>query len=134
MLPPYNDLGNLPAGIHTCSVAELVERFGSGSDEREAETAELLTFIDAARAAGVRRLLVNGSFVTGKLAPNDVDVVVLPGPDYPRTGRPLDDEDLIWPFLQVIVAADDVDFEHWGTRQFGTDRRKRPKGVVEVIL
>ena len=96
--------------------------------------AELMTFIAAARTAGVRRLLVNGSFVTGKLAPNDVDVVLLPGADYPRGGKKLDDEDLIWPFLQLIVAADDADFEHWAIRQFGTDRQKRPKGVVEVEL
>ena len=66
-----DDFGNLPAGIHTCSVAELEIRFGGGSEERQAEISELMHFIEAARTAGVRRLLVNGSFVTGKLAPND---------------------------------------------------------------
>lgn len=134
MLPPFDDVGNLPPGIHSCSVAELVERFGNGSEEREAEISELVEFIEAANASGVRRLLVNGSFVTGKLAPNDVDVVILPGPDYPRQGRALDSDELVWPFLQIIVAADDADFEAWATRQFATDRKNRPKGVVEVIL
>jgi hypothetical protein len=47
---------------------------------------------------------------------------------------PLDSDELIWPFLQIIVAADDADFEAWGNQQFATDRRRRPKGVVEVIL
>ena len=84
MLPPFDDFGNLPQGIHLCSVAELVARFGSGSDERSAEISELVRFIEAAKAAGVRRLLVNGSFVTDKLSPNDVDIVFLPGSDYPR--------------------------------------------------
>ena len=134
MLPPFDDVGNLPPGIHPCSVAELIARFGSGSEEREAEIGELVQFIEAARRAGVRRLLVNGSFVTGKLAPNDVDVVFLPGPGYPRAGPRLDDEELVWPFLQLIVAADDADFEAWATRQFATDRKRRPKGVVEVVL
>ena len=46
----------------------------------------------------------------------------------------LNDEELVWPFLQIIVAADDADFEAWATRQFATDRKKRPKGVVEVVL
>jgi hypothetical protein len=115
-------------------VAELVARFGSGSEAREAQISELVPFLEAARIAGVRRLLVNGSFVTGKLDPNDVDVVLLPGQDYPRQGSRLDDEDLVWPFLQIIVAADDADFEAWATRQFGTDRNRRPKGVVEVEL
>lgn len=84
MLPPFDGVGNLPSGSHPCSIAELVERFGSGSEEREAEISELLHFIEAAKAAGVRRLIVNGSFVTGKLAADDVDVVILPGSDYPR--------------------------------------------------
>ncbi len=46
----------------------------------------------------------------------------------------LDCDELVWPFLQIIVAADDADFEAWATMQFATDRRKLPKGVVEVIL
>jgi hypothetical protein len=78
--------------------------------------------------------MVNGSFVTGRLAPNDVDVVILPGPDYPRQSRELESNELIWPFLQIIVAADDADFESWAVKQFSTDRRRRAKGVVEVIL
>jgi hypothetical protein len=78
--------------------------------------------------------LANGSFVTGKLSPNDVDVVILPGPDYPKNGVMLDADELVWPFLQIIVAADDEDFEAWATKQFATDRKKRPKGVVEVML
>jgi hypothetical protein len=134
MLPPFDDSGNLPPGIHTCSVEDLKSRFGSGSEERETEISELMDFIEAARRAGVRRLLVNGSFVTGKLAPNDVDVVFLPGPDYPRHGQELVASDVVWPFLQVIVAADDADFEAWAIRQFATDRKGRPKGVVEVTL
>jgi hypothetical protein len=79
MLPPFDDFGNLPAGIHPCSIDELVSRFGGGSEERETQIVELLHFIEAAKSTGVRRLMVNGSFVTGKLAPNDVDVVLLPG-------------------------------------------------------
>src|SRR6266571_6456665 len=98
MPPPFDDFGNLPPGIHSCTIEELVSRFGSGSEERETEINELLHFIDAAKKAGVRRLMVNGSFVTGKLAPNDVDVVVLPGPEYPRLGQDLDSDELVWPF------------------------------------
>jgi hypothetical protein len=134
MLPPFDDIGHLPSGIHLCTVAELVARFGNGSEERETEISELLDFIEAARVAGVRRLLVNGSFVTGKLAPNDVDVVFLPGPDYPRQSKQLESDELVWPFLQVIVASDDADLVAWATRHFATDKRRRPKGVVEVIL
>jgi hypothetical protein len=54
VLPPLDDFGNLPVGIHKCSVAELEMRFGIGSEERQAEISELMHFIEAARTAGVR--------------------------------------------------------------------------------
>src|SRR5947209_20333798 len=53
MLPTFDDLGNLPPGIHRCSVAELVARFGSGSDEREAEISELWRFIEQPKADAI---------------------------------------------------------------------------------
>ena len=134
MLPAFDLHGNLPAGIHRCTVEELVARFGSGSEERTTEIDELLRFIAAAKLAGVRRLMVNGSFVTSKLAPNDVDIVILPGPGYPSQSPKLENDELIWPFLQVIVAADEADFESWATGFFATDRADFGKGVVEVIL
>jgi hypothetical protein len=37
MLPPLDDQGNLPPGIHLCTVEELAARFGSGSEERATE-------------------------------------------------------------------------------------------------
>lgn len=134
MLPPFDDDGYLPSGIHLCSMDDVIARFGIGSEEREAQTHELLQFIRVARDSGVRRVLINGSFVTGKLAPNDVDIVFLPGPDYPRGGRSLLDDRYLWPFLQIIEAADDPDFDEWGTVTFATDRGDRSKGVVEVLL
>ncbi len=134
MVPPFGDDGYLPQGIHPCTVAELVARFGAGSPEREVETQELLEFIDWARRAGVRQLIVNGSYVTDASAPQDVDLVILPGPDYPRRQQSATDEETIWLFLQVLVAADDEDLEAWAMRDFGTDRQRRPKGVVEVLL
>src|ERR1017187_1792205 len=44
------------------------------------------------------------------------------------------DEELLWPFLHILVAADDDDLVRWVLQDFGTDRYLRPKGVVEVIL
>lgn len=134
MLPPFDEHGNLPPGIHRCTIDEVVQRFGGGSPEREVETQEFLKFVEWARRAGVLRLIVNGSFVTAKVSPNDVDLIVLPGPDYPRDQPPARDDEILWPFLQILVAADDADLEAWALQDFGTDRNLRPKGVAEVIL
>ena len=134
MLPDFDENGNLPPGIHPCDTNELIARFGSGSPEREVEMKELLDFIQWAQAADVQRLVVNGSFVTDKIEPNDVDIVILPGPGYPRNELSYLDQELRWPFLQVFTAADEHDLETWVSQDFGTDRNQYPKGVVEVLL
>jgi hypothetical protein len=36
--------------------------------------------------------------------------------------------------LQVLVAVDAMDLEQWSLNDFGTDRDRRQKGVVEVLL
>ena len=32
MIPPFNDSGFLPAGVHPATLAEIVERFGKSSE------------------------------------------------------------------------------------------------------
>jgi hypothetical protein len=115
-------------------VDELATRFGGGSSEREIEIQELVQFIQWAQRAGVRRLIINGSFVTQKDAPNDVDIVILPGSDYPRDQKVIGEEESHWPFLQIFVADDDADLEAWALQDLGADREYHKKGVGEVIL
>jgi hypothetical protein len=79
-------------------------------------------------------LIVNGSYVTDKAAPNDVDIVVLPGRDYPRGELAVSEQESRWPFLQILVATDEADLEVWALQDFGTDRNRHVKGVVEVLL
>jgi hypothetical protein len=67
-------------------------------------------------------------------ARQDVDLVILPGPDYPRGQQPATYEEAIWPFLDVLAAADQDDIEAWSMRDFGTDRMLHPKGGVEAPL
>ena len=133
MLPPFDEFGNLPRGIHPASVEEIVDRFGHGSPEREVEIRELVELIAWAKQYGVRRLVINGSFVTDKRDPNDVDVILLPPQDEKRQEM-IFTEERTWPFLQVLIAADDDDLGRWAVDDFGTDRNGCPKGVVEVIL
>ena len=109
-------------------------RFGSGSPEREVETLELIGFIDWARRAGVIRIIVNGSYVSATVAPQDVDLVILPGARYPKDQQLATEEELNQPFLHILVAADEDDLNAWAMKDFGTDRDQFPKGVVELKL
>ena len=62
----------LPLGIHVATWAELVERFGNNERRREI-LASLLRALQALKAAGCRRVYVDGSFVTSKEGPGDFD-------------------------------------------------------------
>lgn len=134
MLPELTDQGVLPVGLHQCSESELADRFGWGSPEREVEINELRQFIAWCRRTGVRRLLIDGSFVTAKVDPIDVDVLILPKSGVSVAELPPKSEDLVWPFLQVQVALDENDFNVWARVDFAIDHRGVPKGAVEIRL
>jgi len=88
-IPALNTDGLLPAGIYDCTLPELRERFGKfqGSDQRARLLNRLEELVEAMRASGLfEAILVDGSFVTAKAAPNDVDLVavLLPGHNFER--------------------------------------------------
>lgn len=88
--------------------------------------------VDLAWRAGARRIVVNGSFVTDKLEPNDVDCVVLI-----EAGFPVDaaaEAELLagLPFINLELVDHDG-FRQFTERTFATDRSLIPKGMVEVI-
>ncbi len=89
--------------------------------------------VDLARRAGVQRLIINGSFVTDQLQPNDIDCALLIGRDSSRD-RGAHREILNGlPFLEIALIGQE-DFDYLVDAVFATDRQRIPKGVVEVIL
>ena len=77
-LPPFTASGDLPPGIHRATLAEVLERFGSGSSQRMLVGLRLERVYNVAWATGhLARCVVFGSFVTAKPLPNDVDVFLL---------------------------------------------------------
>lgn len=77
-LPDFDEIGDLPPGVHHARLGEVVERFGTGSVKRKIAGLRLQRVFELARATGqVARFLVFGSFVTAKADPNDVDVFML---------------------------------------------------------
>jgi hypothetical protein len=88
--------------------------------------------IDLAREAGAERIVLNGSFVTDIIEPNDVDCVLLFLP-----GRRVDVSALRQlraglPFLDIAIAGPKR-FEHFISRVYAADRFGAVKGMVEVI-
>jgi hypothetical protein len=78
VLPPLNEAGDLPGGVHRAGWEEVELRFGKGTGERVHAMATLRHVHElAVRTGALRRLYVFGSFVSAVPAPRDVDVVVV---------------------------------------------------------
>jgi predicted nucleotidyltransferase len=87
--------GMLPEGIHPCTMEEVNERFGRflRSDRRIHLTASLREFVGAARESGiVAAIVIDGSYVTRKEEPGDIDLIVAlkPGIDTAILMRPFE--------------------------------------------
>src|SRR5437660_8775983 len=131
MIPNFNDQGYLPLGIHPATLEEITARFGQESEVRQVQMESLRWLVDLAWRTGVQRIVVNGSFVTDKLEPNDVDCVLLIGPDFPRDATAEAELLAGLPFVNMELV-DPEGFQQLTERTFATDRDLVPKGMVEI--
>jgi hypothetical protein len=72
LIPEFTAQGLLPEGVHPATLDEVQERFG-GNEKRDQLLTGLVEALRLLRAAGCRRVYINGSFVTSKERPNDID-------------------------------------------------------------
>lgn len=138
--PAFDDAGFIPP-IQVCTEAEVDVWFGS-SDQRQRLLDRIHNWISLAKAVRARRLLLDGSFVTAKHEPGDVDAVVLLPEDFRdqlRAGRP--DAVQLHHMLrtrepkELFAAEDEEDWWEW-FRFFSRTREAsgRCKGLIEVEL
>jgi hypothetical protein len=76
-IPELRPDGYLPEGLFFATEAEAETAFGTVNVRRQTLMRRLSYFLQLARAAGTLRFFVNGSFVTAKPEPGDVDAVCL---------------------------------------------------------
>ncbi len=112
---------------------EVEARFGQQSEVRRVQMESLRWLVDLVKRAGTRRLIVNGSFVTDLLEPNDVDCVVLTAEDYPRDRGAAEELAEGLPFIDLELV-EDAEFAILVDEFFATDRNEFPKGVIEVLI
>lgn len=138
--PVFDNAGFIPP-ISVCREAEVARWFGF-SDQRERLLDRIHHWINLARGVRARRLLLDGSFVTAKDSPGDVDAVVLLPEDFPeqlRDGHPEAVE--LCTVLRTrepkeLFAAEDEE-DWWGWFGFFSRTREpsgRHKGLIEVEL
>ncbi len=88
--------------------------------------------VDLAQRAGVKQIVLNGSFTTDIMEPNDVDCVLLIGPGFPADVAAEAELDEGLPFLEMKLVGQ-TDFDEYVNVTFGLDRMGIPKGMIEVI-
>lgn len=133
MIPEFDDNGYLPPGIHPATMQEIAERFGKETELRRVQMESLTWLVGSAKKAGIHRIVVNGSFVTDIMEPNDVDCILLIERGYPKDPQGDAELEAGFPFIDFHRVGED-DFRVFVEEIFGTDRKTVPKGVIEVIL
>ena len=141
-IPPFRDDGCLPSGVHLATLDEVRSRFGESSERRRELMQRVVDWVDLAHAVEARRLVLDGSFVTEKHSPNDVDAVMLLPKDF--QGRISRSDPSAWELEETIRYKEPQELHaafnesQWDRiLQFFSRVRLRigiRKGHVEVIL
>lgn len=132
MIPPFDDSGCLPPGLHGAALAEIDARFGRQSGLRRVQMESVRWMVDLAVRAGVQRIVLNGSFVTDIMEPNDLDCALLIGRGYPADAIAEAELKAGLPFLDIAFARQ-ADFDEFVDEVFAEDRLGMSKGMIEVI-
>jgi len=142
MIPDFRDDGYLPEGLHLATEGEITFRFGTSTSRRRRLALRLRRWIEVSRSVSAKRLFVDGSFVTAKPEPNDVDAVVWLADDFVDRVARGDSEAIELETMlltrrpeEIFAAEDRRDWDDW-VEFFSRTREVdgRRKGIVEVEL
>jgi uncharacterized protein DUF6932 len=140
-IPAFRPDGCLPEGLHEASEEEVAARFGQSTSRREYLLGRLHRWLELARAVGARRFFINGSFVTDKAEPGDVDAVVwLPDDWNAQLGAGEPAAIQLWEMIksrqpeEVFAAVDASEWAEWLDFFSSLRNSTRRKGVIEIWL
>jgi hypothetical protein len=142
-LPEFNQFGDLAEGVYPVSLAEVVARFGTGSPQRQEVTNRLKRIWDlAVRTGFLDRLVLFGSYVSDKVDPDDVDIVLVLRDDFRPVLCPADalalldhqraeaelGASIFWVRPGMLLGEPLEEFiAHWQVKRDG-----RRRGILEV--
>ena len=132
MIPRFDESGFLPPGVYPATLDEVQARFGRQSELRRVQMESVRWMVELAVRAGVQRIVLNGTFVTDIMEPNDVDCALLIGRGYPADAIAEAELKAGLPFLDIAFARQ-ADFDEFVGEVFAEDRLGTSKGMIEVI-
>ena len=146
-IPALDENGVLPPGIYDCALEEIAARFGSfqESDRRPRLFAILRSFLAEVQASGlVLAVIIDGSFVSVKPAPEDIDLVLIVHASHDQDANLLPSQYNVvskrrvrrrFGFDILVARVGDENYEH--IVKFYQQVRLRPdlrKGVLRLTL
>ena len=128
--------------MYLASEAEVTFRFGTSNRKRSRLIHRVRIWVELCRRAKALRFFIDGSFITAKPEPNDVDAVVLLPDDFEQ--QVAANSDVAVELEQMLVtrrpeelfaAEDETDWDEW-VEFFSRTREAdgRRKGLVEIEL
>ena len=144
-LPDFNAAGDLPPGVHRAALEQVLRRFGAEKGQRSACTRRVSHLYDLARRTGcLQRFIIFGSYVTTKLDPNDVDVILVLDDGFRLEHCPVESRGLFdhavaqarhgasvfWLRPGMLIGESLAEFiAYWQIKRDGSKR-----GIVDVTL
>ncbi len=140
-LPEFNQHGDLPPGIHTAMIEDILSRF-AGPPWRAVIARRLERIYLLARSTGhLARFIVFGSFITNKAEPNDVDIFLLMEDSFDvskvstearlvfdhTAAQNLLGASVFWIRRAAALGGEEAMIAHWQIKRDGNKR-----GIVEV--
>ncbi len=142
-LPPFNNKGDLPPGVYRVTLAEVIDRFGQGSVQRCAVSDRLKRVYQLVISTGqLARFVVFGSYVTAKIEPNNIDLILLMEDTFELasvTGETAlvfqhmeadahFGASVFWTHRSGAIGGEQAMVEYWQVRREGGQR-----GIIEII-
>jgi len=132
MLPALRSDGTLPPGTHDATLDELLTAYPARNPQRQMLNDSLRVVVEQLwRLDPTLVILVDGSYVTAKAEPNDIDLLLI---------TPTYTELAIQQYLDQVCPVEAVSIHLYAEPQlpsalltfFTTSRLGRPKGIVQL--
>ena len=141
-IPAFRPDGYLPEGLHLATLEEIALCFGTSTPRRQYLLGRLERWVEFARATESLRFFVDGSFVTQKPTPGDVDAVVWLPPNFEIQIDAKSPEAIALAEMietrqpeELFAASNTLEWQDW-VEFFSQTRESdgRRKGIMEVQL
>ena len=153
----FDSFGNLPAGIHEYDIEGVKSEFVDSFPHSNTRSAILVGLIAYRKDVGSivedYEQILDGSFVTAKNDPNDVDCFISINADILNAlepdqktafevlvaGKATQSKYKVDAYLCAFVPESHPNYHHYRTMrkywlgEFGYDRNENPKGLVRVV-